>query len=235
MNDIKKDFITPTKNKKIDTSVSTPLSSGNISLVADPTIQRRLSDILVGFHKCIQVWEIDNQASFNTATTLCNLYAQWYQIEEKDAPPLTDLCKRKYFVKLAQTRESLISQLQDNQNKLKLLYNKMKNFMYNIKAIYYVALASDTTGTEKDLPIIFSSWNSKKYFHTVRTVFDMYSKEFLLKQMFYEKYFDFRLKKDDSSGTGALSQCLSIWLHQPYIESRSKFLLDSMLVEAELK
>ena len=228
---------TPVKSSKTKTP-STPQSPQTPG--TDKSVQRRVNDILVGFHKCVQTWETDNQASFNTATTLSNLYVLWYSIEEENGPELSDLAKRQYYVKLAVNRESLLKQLKIHYEKLRKLYQKMMDYVYNLKAIYFVALASNKNATsvsnlEYELPVIFTSWSSERFFRTASTILNNYSKEYIFKQKLFIRYFEFRLSKDDTSKTQSLNQCLSAWLHQPYIDINCKYLLDSMLVEAELK
>ena len=51
---------TPVKSSKTKTP-STPQSPQTPG--TDKSVQRRVNDILVGFHKCVQTWETDKQAS----------------------------------------------------------------------------------------------------------------------------------------------------------------------------
>ena len=249
--DTSKEFKTPVKNKRNRSTSQSPRTPHTPHTPGTPTvdqsIRRRVSDICVYFHKCVQTWEIDNQASFNTANTLCNLYSQWNDVtESNDVEEINEIVKRKYRVKLISTREDLIKQLIEHRQKLKKLIDKMTGFVCNLKAIYYLGLVSDNnnesfsddgenTSVRNLEPVIFTSWPAEKFHYTAKIILNMYSKEFLLKESFYERFLQYRVHEKTDEGTNGLSQCISVWLHQPFIDTNCKFLLDSMLVEAELK
>jgi len=65
----------------------------------------------------------------------------------------------------------------------------------------------------------------------------MFSKEYMLKKTLYCKFFEYRVEHDEGgSGAVMLNKYVSIWLHQPFVDcENSKYLLDAMLIEAELK
>lgn len=242
-----KEIKTPIKKKKIIQTPQTPQTP-----TVDVTVRRRVSDILVTLHKCIQSWETNNTASFNTANTLCNLYSQWNNVKDaSDVPEINDICKRHYYVKLASTREDLLKQLKKQHEKLKTLIKKMTSLGDNLKALYYLGLVSadntyndsrDTSDSNKSTEMlektdlaIFASWTTGQFYRKTRIVLNMYTKEYFLKCSLYNRFFQYRVEDLNEEGTSVLNQCINVWLHQPYIEERCTFLLDSMLVEAELK
>ena len=230
-----------TKDLKVQSKLSflrTP-DSPQKQLV-DSAVKRRVSDICVSFHKYIQQWESDNQLSFNTANTLCNLYSQWNIVEDEEdkLKELTESVQRKYYLKLALQREDLLKQLKDQRLKMKVNIEKLSSLVDNLKVIYYMSAASTTNLQDsgfENMPVIFSTWTPEMFYRNTKLILNMYTKEYLLKECLYDHFFAFRVKKNESAKTGILTQCISVWLHQPYIEPKSKFLLDSMLIEAELK
>ena len=242
----KREIKTPIKSRILSETTPSPRTPRT---PVDSTIKRRISDILVNLHKCVQIWEKDNQSSFNTANTLVNLYAQWNTVQESDS--LNDLitsdCKEKYRLKLLLMREDLLKQLKTHKDKLTNLISKMNGFKDNIRAIFYLGLVSkdpdtsisseaNTSQEEFDYePIVFNTWTVEMFLHTIEKMLSSYTKEYIVKMKFYKLFFDFRVSKSNESDTSKLTNCISIWLHQPYIDDKCKFYLDSMLVEAELK
>ena len=242
----KREIKTPIKSRILSETTPSPRTPRT---PVDSTIKRRISDILVNLHKCVQIWDTDNQASFNTANTLINLYSQWNTVQESDSlnDVVTPDCKQKYKLKLLLMREDLLKQLKKHQNKLTNLITKMNGFKDNIKAIFYLGMVSKDTDSsicfedntpqeEFDFePIVFNTWTVEMFLHTIEKMLSSYTKEYIMKLNFYKLFFDFRVSKSGDGDTSKLTHCVSVWLHQPYIDEKSKFYLDSMLVEAELK
>ena len=52
---------------------------------------------------------------------------------------------------------------------------------------------------------------------------------------FYDTFLKYRVNSNENEDTSVLNECVSVWLHQPYIGSECTEYLDAMLVEAELK
>lgn len=249
----KKDTKTPTKDTKTPTkrsisSIQSPQTPQ--SPAVDNSIRRRVSDVLVNLHKYVQTWETDNQASFQTANTLCSLYGQWDVIRDEDELKeiLSDKCKQKYHMKLIDTREDLLNQLKNHRLKLQELLIKMNGLVENVKVIYYLGLESvnhfdnhisftcdnKREGESFEEPVIFTSWTAAHFHRTAQLLVSMYAKEYKLKEKFYEIFFSYRVG-DSEKEVSVLSKCLSVWLHQPHIDINAKMYLDSMLLEAELK
>ena len=198
----------------------------------DTATKRRVSDILVMLHKYVQEWQTNNQLSFEVVNTLCSLYSKWDSLDDGDTSKIIELCKIQYNAKLYFIREDLIQQLKTHEKKLKELYSKMAEIVVNFKAIYFMGLSSGNNTVE-----IFNSWCAEKFYSTTRLILNMYSKEYMLKITLYCKFFEYRVESDeDHSALAMLNKYVSIWLHQPFVNGeKSKFLLDAMLIEAELK
>lgn len=240
---------TPIKSRILSETTPSPKTPRTPKTPVDSTIKRRISDILVNLHKCVQIWERDNQSSFNTANTLVNLYSQWNTVQESDSLNnlITSDCKEKYKLKMLLTREDLLKQLKTHKEKLTNLISKMNGFKDNIRAIFYLGIVSkdvdtsisseaNTSQEEFDyVPIVFNTWTVEMFLHTIEKMLSSYTKEYIVKMKFYKLFFDFRVNKSKEGDTSKLTNCISIWLHQPYIDDKCKFYLDSMLVEAELK
>jgi len=242
----KKETKTPIKSRRL---TNTPLSPTPRTPTVDSSIKRRVSDILVNFHKFIQTWELNNQSSFNSANTLSNLYTQWTVVKDSNDlnEIMSDECKRLYHTKLLKTREDLLKQLKEHQSKLKVLLSKMNGLLVNMRAIYYLGLVANNNGCFEDddsdqenslqdlEPVVFSTWPTEKFLYTMQIILSQYTKEYLLKMKFYNIFLKYRVNKADAEDTNLLTQCISVWLHQPYIGDHCRQHLEAMLVEAELK
>ncbi|XP_066922658.1 cyclin-dependent kinase 2-interacting protein-like [Clytia hemisphaerica] len=248
----RKEIKTPIKARILSEGTPSPKTprTPRTPTTVDSSIKRRFSDILVNLHKCVQIWETDNQDSFNTANTLINLYSQWNTV--KDSTQLNDIvskeCKEKYQLKLIKTREDLLKQLKVHQAKLEKLITKMNGFKENIRAIYFLGIVSNDAESSVCLdesaaqdcdfnlePVIFSTWTSEMFLHKIEEMLSCYTKEYIQKLKFYDLFLKFRVNEKGGDDTSKLSQCVSIWLHQPYLDDHCRFLLECMLVEAELK
>ena len=197
---------------------------------ADASTKRLVSDNLVTLHKCVQDWHTDNQKSFETLTTLCSLYAQWNSADDVKDDTILTSCTRDFKLKLYDTREDLLIQVKEHRRKLEALYSKMVELLRKMKALHFM-------GCGKTPVRVFNNGTVHMFYTNCRLLVDMFSKEFMLKTMILCELLKYRCEEDGSGeNLGKINKYTALWLHQPHIDSnKSKFLLDSMLIEAELK
>lgn len=73
-------------------------------------------------------------------------------------------------------------------------------------------------------PPLFHTWPTAYFYEVSRKLSDMYQKELLLKRTVIEEL-------AHTMDHDLTLSYLSMWLHQPYVETNSKLLLESMLLE----
>ncbi len=215
---------------KLQLTPKTPSPQKNLKPAIDPTIRKRIHDLIIDLHGCVQKWEKINQSSFQSLTSLVNLLTQIKSCEEEydeDRTLVTSECWRRFRVKLLNLRESLINDHVEDMKKLEAVYIKMKKASENLKALSYMNLSSDKL-LNKDA--IFNTWSSEDFYLSARSLLNCYTKEWLFKQEISNHYLD-RTKVEGSQRT----LLVSMWLHQPYIGDSCHALLESMLLESGIR
>ena len=209
----------------------------NVDIIADVSVKKRICDIIIDLHECIQNWEIVNQSSFQTINTLVNLSAQKQSSEEeyeRDSSSVSLECWKRYKSKLINIREGLISDHVNNMKRIKSLYLKVKKTVNNLEAIYHMKSSPcpghDLDGAEGD-KAVFNTWTSEDFYRSARSIFNCYTKEWLLKQQMSEHFLGIE-PKTEASQTALF---VSMWLHQPYIDDSCSSALESMLLESGIK
>jgi len=75
---------------------------------------------------------------------------------------------------------------------------------------------------------IFSTWTIEQFCDTSQRLFDSFNKELSLKEKLVPQFTHCRNRDD-------LMVYLSLWLHEPLLDDDNDLLLESMLIEAELR
>nr|KAF6499502.1 cyclin dependent kinase 2 interacting protein [Molossus molossus] len=79
-------------------------------------------------------------------------------------------------------------------------------------------------GQDSKRPLLFHTWPTAHFYEASRQLSDMYGAELLLKRTIVEEL-------AHTTDHDLTLTYLSLWLHQPYVQSNSKLLLESMLLE----
>nr|XP_036847582.1 cyclin-dependent kinase 2-interacting protein isoform X4 [Manis javanica]XP_036847583.1 cyclin-dependent kinase 2-interacting protein isoform X4 [Manis javanica]XP_036847584.1 cyclin-dependent kinase 2-interacting protein isoform X4 [Manis javanica] len=118
--------------------------------------------------------------------------------------------------------EKLCEELQTTFDGLTKIQVKMEKLSSTTKGI--CELENYHYGEEKKRPPLFHTWPTAHFWEVSSRLADMYRKELLLKHAITEEL--------AHTADSDLALCyLSMWLHQPYVESDSRLLLEGMLLE----
>ncbi|KAM4853617.1 cyclin-dependent kinase 2-interacting protein [Thomomys bottae] len=186
---------------------------------------RKIKDNAADWHNLILKWESLSDAGFTTANNIANLKISLLnkdQIEVENSIPVFGENEEKRYLKDDQELESLCKELQVTLDALSKIQVKMEKLTSTTKGI--CELENYYYGEEHRRPPLFHTWPTAHFYEVSRQLSDMYQKDLLLKHTVAVEL-PHTIDRDLS-----LSY-LSMWLHQPYVESQSKLLLESMLLE----
>eukprot|EP00794_Sanderia_malayensis_P007235 gene7235-8043_t len=225
---------------KLPSTPETPSPSKNVQFMTGPTIKKRINDLIIDLHGCIQKWETLNQSSFQSLNSLVNLQTQIKSSEEeyeRDSSMIQEECWRAFKVKLIHLRESLIQDHLGDMKVFEAIYTKMKKSLLNLGALSYmnfpssIAQLTDHLGDRKDTKtVIYNNWTCEDFYYSARSIINEYTKDWLLKQDL-SIYF---LSQENKEATQSTLN-ISLWLHQPYVDDSCNLILESMLLEAGIK
>ncbi len=219
---------------KLPSTPNTPSPKKSVHVLTDPTIKKRINDLIIDLHGCVQKWETLNQSSFQSVNSLVNLIAQIKSSEEeyeRDSSVIEPECWRKFKVKLINLRESLIHDHTEDMKKFEVIYAKMKKTSSNLEALRYMTHNTiPNRDMEEPRTVIYNTWTAEDFYYSARSILNSYTKEWLLKQKISEHFLSVETSEASQS-----TFYVSVWLHQPYIDDSCNTSLESMLVEAGIK
>lgn len=222
---------TPVKSSKSPSPVKSAKS------FFDPSIRKKVINLVIDLHGIVQKWEALNQTSFQALNSLTSTYTQLQALEEEENGgkiQISSDCWRNYKAKLLQLRESLIKDHKEQMKQFKEFYSKAENIVNNLEAI---ALLNKVSNETEDFPldgdnVMFSSWSAHDIHVAARFIFNCYTKEFLFKQ---EMSSVIALEDSSKLDASSSSLVLSIWLQQPFLVEEADLKLENMLIECGLK
>ncbi|XP_004483595.1 cyclin-dependent kinase 2-interacting protein [Dasypus novemcinctus] len=188
---------------------------------------RRIKDNAADWHNLILKWDTLNDAGFATANNIANLKISLLaedKTELENSSLASERSEEKVLPDYNKELEALCEDLQATLDSLTKIQMKMEKLSSTTKGI--CDLETYHYGEDNKRPPLFHTWPTAHFYAASRRLSDMYRKELLLKRVVVEEL----AHTTDRSLT--LSY-LSMWLHQPYVESDSKLLLESMLLETE--
>ncbi|XP_001621765.2 cyclin-dependent kinase 2-interacting protein [Nematostella vectensis] len=199
---------------------------------ARPTneLGRRLRDLCVSWHESVHKWTNLNSLGTNVANKLMNLQLQDHYSDAEGTNSVSVL---------DETSESASAELQDEivrtsqelstiLQKMDGIVTKMESLSKNFEAAKELDKMKEATCDQNDGKCIFKTWTVDKYCNTSNKLLAMYRKELTLKEKLFSS---FTSTKDRTT----LMVYLSLWLHSPYIDRDHDILLESMLVETDLR
>ncbi|XP_008062284.1 cyclin-dependent kinase 2-interacting protein isoform X2 [Carlito syrichta] len=142
------------------------------------------------------------------------------ELESSSAAPSEN--EEKIYPEYNKELEMLCEELQATLAGLTKIQAKMEKLSSTTKGI--CELEDYHYGEERKRPPLFHTWPTAHFYELSCKLADMYRKELLLKRAVAEEL------AHTADHDLALSY-LSMWLHQPYVESDSKLHLESMLLE----
>ncbi|XP_006873318.1 PREDICTED: cyclin-dependent kinase 2-interacting protein-like [Chrysochloris asiatica] len=187
---------------------------------------RKLKDNAADWHNLILKWESLNDSGFATANNIANLKISLLskdKIEVESSSPASETNEEKTtYPEYNKELERLCEELQATLDGLTKIQVKMEKLSSTTKGI--CDLENYHHGKESQRPALFHTWPTAHFYTVSRSLSDMYRKELLLKRTVVEEL------AHSADHDLALSY-LSMWLHQPYVESASQLLLEGMLLE----
>ncbi|KAM6202693.1 cyclin-dependent kinase 2-interacting protein [Rhynchocyon petersi] len=186
---------------------------------------RKIKDNAADWHNLILKWDSLNDAGFATANAIANLKMSLLnkeKIELKSNSPTSDTNEEKPYPEYNKELEVLCEELHATLDGLTKIQTKMEKLTSTTKGV--CDLENYHHGEESQRPHLFHTWPTAHFYAVSRRLSDSYGKELLLKRTIVEE-----LAHSEDHDL-ALSY-LSMWLHQPYVESTSPLLLEGMLLE----
>uniref|UniRef100_A0A8I5NZA1 Cyclin dependent kinase 2 interacting protein n=1 Tax=Papio anubis TaxID=9555 RepID=A0A8I5NZA1_PAPAN len=144
------------------------------------------------------------------------------KIELDSSSPAVKENEEKVCLEYNEELEKLCEELQATLDGLTKIQVKMEKLSSTTKGI--CELENYHYGEETKRPPLFHTWPTTHFYEVSHKLLEMYRKELLLKRTVAKELAHTR----DPDLT--LSY-LSMWLHQPYVESDSRLHLESMLLE----
>ncbi|XP_059541852.1 cyclin-dependent kinase 2-interacting protein isoform X1 [Myotis daubentonii] len=186
---------------------------------------RKIKDNAADWHNLIMKWETLNDAGFATANNIANMKISLLSKDKIELESRSPACDenaeqrpREYSAEL----EALCEELRATLDGLTKIQVKMEKLSSTTKGV--CELENYHYGQDSSRPPLFHTWPTAHFYEASRRLSDMYGAELLLKRTIVDGLA--HTADHDLSLT-----YLSLWLHQPYIQSNSRLLLESMLLE----
>lgn len=186
---------------------------------------RKIKDNAADWHNLILKWETLNDAGFATANNIANTKISLlskYKMELESSSPASDEDTEKVHPEYSKELEMLCEELQATLDDLTKIQVKMEKLSSTTKGV--CELENYHYGQESQRPPLFHTWPTAHFYEVSRQLSDMYGTELRLKRTIAEEL-------AHTTDHDLTLSYLSLWLHQPYVESDSKLLLESMLLE----
>ncbi|KAM5177171.1 cyclin-dependent kinase 2-interacting protein isoform 1-T1 [Callospermophilus lateralis] len=186
---------------------------------------RKIKDNAADWHNLILKWETLSDAGFTTANNIANLKISLLskdKIELNSSSPASNGNEEKMYPQYDKELEVLCEELQATLDGLTKILVKMEKLSSTTKGI--CELENYHYGEESARPPLFHTWPTTHFYEVSRQLSDMYRQELLLKRTVGAEL-------AHTVDRDLILSYLSMWLHQPYVESSSKLHLESMLLE----
>nr|XP_055160343.1 cyclin-dependent kinase 2-interacting protein [Nyctereutes procyonoides] len=186
---------------------------------------RKIKDNAADWHNLILKWETLNDTGFATANKIANLkISLWSEdkTELQSSSPTSREDADKRLPEYSKELEALCEELQTTYDALAKIQMKMEKLSSTTKGVCELEDYHYRDGRHR--PPLFHTWPTAYFYEVSRKLSDMYQKELLLKRTVIEEL-------AHTTDHDLTLSYLSMWLHQPYVETSSRLLLESMLLE----
>ncbi|CAH6852339.1 cyclin-dependent kinase 2-interacting protein [Phodopus roborovskii] len=185
---------------------------------------RKIKDNAADWHNLILKWETLSDAGFTTASNIANLKVSLLSKEkvelESSSPASSE--KEEKNLDYSKELEALCEELQATLDGLTKIQMKMEKLSSTTKGV--CELESYHYRGECNRPLLFHTWPTAFFYEVSHRLSEAYKKELLLKRTIGTEL-------AHTADRNLSLTYLSIWLHQPYLDSDSKLQLESMLLE----
>ncbi|KAL2098972.1 hypothetical protein ACEWY4_005452 [Coilia grayii] len=206
----------------------TPGRKGNLTGSA-----RKLKDNAADWHNFILKWERLNDEGSAHATKIVNLVLSKESAKETTLLPGADQSDTGLSVadtsSVPSSRTELFTDLEEECTKLQEIVEKMAHIVSKMEKIVssekgICDLETFQFGAKgRDCPL-FLTWSTSQFVDVSSRLYGCYRQELALKQLI--------LRQLAHTSDPQLSMVyLSAWLYQPYIDDKTKLLLESLLLE----
>ncbi|XP_027427860.1 cyclin-dependent kinase 2-interacting protein isoform X1 [Zalophus californianus] len=204
--------------------VANPLGSTTPRKPVLSVSARKIKDNAADWHNLILKWEALNDTGFATANNIANLKTRLWSEDgtELQSSPASGEDVHKTLPEYSKELETLCEELQTTFDALAKIQMKMEKLSSTTKGV--CELENYHCGDGRHRPPLFHTWPTAHFYEVSRKLSDMYQKELLLKRTVIEEL-------AHTTDHDLTLSYLSMWLHQPYVETNSKLLLESMLLE----
>ncbi|XP_006815615.1 cyclin-dependent kinase 2-interacting protein-like [Saccoglossus kowalevskii] len=185
---------------------------------------RKIKDHCADWHNYINKWQILNEQGFGITSKIsnCKLQAQSGEAAETAVISADTDNDGTSTNKMPPEMQEHCEQLHSIYSSMAKLVKKMETICKNFRGI------CDLEGHKKDgdwsEEPLFQMWSTEQFYEASCTMLSMYSTELEVKHTILEEI-------AHCDERDLLLFYNSTWLHQPYIEEKSKLLLESMLLE----
>lgn len=185
---------------------------------------RKLKDNAADWHNLILKWDSLSDKGFTIASSIANLKVTLLSKEEVELESSSPASAEEEKTSLDYDKglEALCEELQAILDGLTKIQMKMEKLSSTTKGI--CELENYHYREESSRPPLFHTWPTAFFYEVSHRLSEAYRKELLLKHTIGAEL-------AHTADRNLSLTYLSMWLHQPYIESDSKLQLESMLLE----
>uniref|UniRef100_A0A8D1S389 Cyclin dependent kinase 2 interacting protein n=1 Tax=Sus scrofa TaxID=9823 RepID=A0A8D1S389_PIG len=185
---------------------------------------RKIKDNAADWHNLILKWEALNDRGFAIANNIANMKISLLSKDETEleSSSLASENAEKMHPEYSRELEMLCEELQATLDGLTKIQMKMEKLSSTTKGV--CELENYHYTEEQKRPLLFHTWPTAHFYAVSRRLSDMYGRELSLKRVVAQEL-------AHSTHRDLALSYLAMWLHQPYVDSDSQLLLESMLLE----
>ncbi|KAK2561836.1 Cyclin-dependent kinase 2-interacting protein [Acropora cervicornis] len=209
---------TPSKNDETANSISPKSSpSKNLSDVA-----RRVRECCASWHENVNKWSKLNELGTSVANKLVNLQLQKQYTVGNENTLTVEVEQDMTF--------QLQEEISESSEELSKIYSSLADVLKRMEALVqnFIAIKKLVALKTNDREVIFSTWTIEQFCDTCETLFHSFNNELSLKEKLMSEF-------KHCKNRDQLMVYLSLWLHEPLLDDDYEVLLESMLLEAELR
>ncbi|XP_029187391.2 cyclin-dependent kinase 2-interacting protein-like [Acropora millepora] len=209
---------TPPKNDGTANSISPKSSpSKNLSDVA-----RRVRECCASWHENVNKWSKLNELGTSVANKLVNLQLQKQYTVGNENTLTVEVEQDMTF--------QLQEEISESSEELSKIYISLADVLKRMEALVqnFIAIKKLVALKTNDREVIFSTWTIEQFCDTCQTLFHSFNNELSLKEKLMPEF-------KHCKNRDQLMVYLSLWLHEPLLDDDYEVLLESMLLEAELR
>ncbi|XP_060552433.1 cyclin-dependent kinase 2-interacting protein-like [Ruditapes philippinarum] len=178
---------------------------------------RKLKDGAADLHNLTQKWQVLNVDGANVVSEIANIKLEKILGQDEEG--------EKARVMLPESLLHLCEKLENLLKRMEKICDRLCGLSEMSKGVSQLEHHSNH---DDDEIILFQTWNVDRFATVFTEISEMYSKELKLKQCISENICH-------GNDRQTIMFYNAAWVHEPYIESNMKLLLESMLVETKHK